>query len=200
VTNRFSRREDRDNNMATEGRRYAGRKRKAENLAEIDKEIDKQLIDIRKEIEKLALQMQQKAKSRWVYEWPMREPKVKWPVKELMVMRQHRLIRGWLRYAESLNGREENEIQMCEPETERDLSDAEDEMGSAEDSTDCQEGREEIPNCQVGKELRSLRDLTDCHEENQGISIFQVGNESRSLWDLIDYQEGRERFPDFPGG
>jgi hypothetical protein len=112
VSSRFSRRADRDNNMATEGRRYAGRK----NQELVSKEeIDEELADIRKEIEKLALRMQnarmdelaleiqQKAKSRWVYEWPMRKAKVKWPVKELMVRRQCRLLRGWLRYAENLN-------------------------------------------------------------------------------------------------
>jgi hypothetical protein len=86
-------------------------------------------------------------------------------------------------------------VQICEPETGRNLSDAEDEMGSAEDLKHCQEGREEIPNCQVGKELRSLRDLIDCHEDSQGISHCQVGNGSRSLRDLIDCQEGSSKFP-----
>jgi Tfp pilus assembly protein PilO len=94
VSSRFCKRTDRDNNMATEGRNYARRK----NQELVSKEeIDEELADIRKEIEKLALQMQQnarmdelaleiqqKAKSRWVYEWPMRKLKVKWPVKELM--------------------------------------------------------------------------------------------------------------------
>jgi hypothetical protein len=53
VSNRFSRRTDRDNNMATEGHRHAGRKRKVEKLAEIDEE----LTDIRVDIENLALRM-----------------------------------------------------------------------------------------------------------------------------------------------
>jgi YesN/AraC family two-component response regulator len=94
-------------------------------------EIDEELADIRKEIEKLALRMQQnarmdelaleiqqKAKSRWVYEWPMRKPKVKWPVKELMARRQRRLLKGWLRHAENLD-RPEEMVQICEPETGR---------------------------------------------------------------------------------
>jgi hypothetical protein len=72
-------------------------------------------------MEKLALRMQQNAKSRWVYEWPMKT-KEKWPVKELMARRQHRLLRGWLRHAENLNGPEEV-VQVCEPETGRNLSD-----------------------------------------------------------------------------
>jgi hypothetical protein len=38
-------------------------------------------------MEELELWMQQKAKPRWVYEWPMRKPKVKWPIKKLMARR-----------------------------------------------------------------------------------------------------------------
>jgi hypothetical protein len=126
--------------MAIEGRRYAGRK----NQELVSKEdIDEELADIRAEIEKLALWMQQnarmdelaleiqkKAKSRWVYEWPMRKLKVKWPVKELMARRQRRLLRGWLRHAENLN-RPKKRVQICEPETGRSLS-SKDEMGLAE--------------------------------------------------------------------
>jgi hypothetical protein len=67
-----------------------------------------------------------------------------------------RLLKGWLRYAENLNGPEEEMVQVCEPETGRNLSER---MGSAEDLKNCQEGREEIPVFQVGNELRSLRDL-----------------------------------------
>jgi hypothetical protein len=43
-------------------------------------------------------------------------------------------------------------------------------LGSAEDLKDCQEGSPKIPNCQVGKELRSLQDLRDYHEDSQRIS------------------------------
>jgi hypothetical protein len=146
-------------------------------------------------MDELALEMQQNTRPRWVYEWPMKT-KIKWPVKQLMVIRQHRLLRGWLRHAENLN-RPEERVQICEPETGRNLSDAEDEMGSAEDLKDCQEGSPEIPNCQEGKELRSLQGLINCHEDSQGISHCQVGNGSRSLRDLIDYQEGSRKFPIF---
>jgi hypothetical protein len=86
------------------------------------------------------------------------------------------------------------------PKTGRNLSDDEDELGSAENLIDCQEGSPEIPNCQVDKGLRSLRDLTDCHEDSQGISHCQVGNGSRSLRDLIDFQEGNREFPIFQVG
>ena len=120
-------------------------------------------------------------------------------IPDLMVKRQCKLLRWWLRSAENLN-RPEKRVQVCEPNTGRNLSYVEDEMGSDEDLKHCQEGREEIPNCQVGKELRSAKDLTDCHEDSQGISHCQVGNGSRSLRDLIDFQEGSGRFPYFQVG
>jgi hypothetical protein len=192
---RFSRRVDRDSAMDTEDHRHAGRKSKEENLAEMDKE----LAEIRENIEELELRMQQKSKPRWVYEWPMKKPKVKWPVKELMAIRQCRLLKGWLRYAKNLNGPEEM-VEVCEPETGRGLSDEENELGSAEDLKNCQEGREEIPVCQVGNEMRSLWDLTNCQEDSQGISPCQLGNEMRSLRDLTNYQEGSERFLVFQVG
>jgi hypothetical protein len=47
--------------------------------------------------------------------------KAKWPVKELMVRGQRRLLKRWLRYAENLNGPEEEMVQVCEPETGRGL-------------------------------------------------------------------------------
>jgi hypothetical protein len=134
--------------------------------------------------------MQQKEKMRWVYEWPMRKAKAKWLVKELMARRQHTLLRGWLRQAENLSGPEEEMVQICERETGK-ILDEENEMRSAEeDLKNCQEGREEIPVCQVGNEMRSLWDLMDCQKDSQGISHCQLGNEMRSLQDLEDCQEG----------
>jgi hypothetical protein len=177
--------------MATEGCRCTGRK----NPEMMRKsEIDEELTDIRAEMEKLTFWMQHNTRSRWVYEWPMRKSKAKWSVKELMSRRQRRLLRRWLRHAEKLN-RPEERVHICEPETGRNLSDDEDEMGSAEDLKHCQEGREEIPDFQVGKELRSTKDLTDCHEDSQGISHCQVGNGTISLRDLTDCQEGNSKFP-----
>jgi hypothetical protein len=52
-SSRFARKEDRDNAMTTEGHRHAGRKRKVEKLAEMDRE----LAEIRADIEKLELRM-----------------------------------------------------------------------------------------------------------------------------------------------
>jgi hypothetical protein len=67
----------------------------------------------------------------------MKELKVKWPVKELMVRRQRKLLKGWLTYAENLNGPEEEMVQVCEPETGRGLSDKENELGSVGDIKIC---------------------------------------------------------------
>jgi hypothetical protein len=52
--NRFARKADGDNTMITEGHRHAGRKNKAKNLAEMDKE----LAEIRENIENIELRMQ----------------------------------------------------------------------------------------------------------------------------------------------
>jgi hypothetical protein len=94
-----------------------------------------------------------------------------------------------LRHAKDLNEPEEKVVHVCEPEAGRNLSD-EDELRSLEDLRDCQEGRTEISNCQVGNEMRSLWGLIDCQEDSRGISYCQVGNEMRSLPDLIDCQGG----------
>jgi len=101
-----------------------------------------------------------------------------------MDKRQQRLLSGWLRHVENLNETEEM-VQVCEPETGRNISDAEDKMGSVENLIGCQEGSPEIPNCQEGKELRLLWNLTDCQEDSQRISHCQEDNEMRSLQDLI---------------
>jgi hypothetical protein len=70
-SSRFARKADRDNTMVTEDHRHAGKKSKAEKLAEMDKE----LYELKADIEKLELWMRQDKRSRWMYEWPMRKPK-----------------------------------------------------------------------------------------------------------------------------
>jgi hypothetical protein len=80
-------------------------------------------------------------------------------------------------------------VQVCEPETGKFIEE-ENELGSTEDLKNYQEGREEIPDCQVGNGLRSLWGLMDCQEDSQGISHCQLGNDMRSLRDLEYYQEG----------
>jgi hypothetical protein len=83
---RFARRADRDNTMVTEDHRHAGRKKsKAEKLAEMDKERDKELYELKADIEKLELRMRQDRRRRRMHELPMKKAKEKWPVKELMV-------------------------------------------------------------------------------------------------------------------
>jgi hypothetical protein len=98
-SNRFSRKADKNNSMATESHKSVERK-KPELMSAT--EIDKELADIKRDMEELELRMRKRKKSRWVYEWPMKAPKVKWPVRELMVKGQRRLLKRWLRYAETL--------------------------------------------------------------------------------------------------
>jgi hypothetical protein len=74
------------------------------------------------------------------------------------------LLKGWLRHAENLRDDEEEMVQVCEPEAGRNLSD-EDELRSLKISKIYQEGKTEIPNCQVGNEMRSLWDLIDYQED-----------------------------------
>jgi N12 class adenine-specific DNA methylase len=75
-----------DNTMVTEDHRHAGRKkRKVERLVEMEKERDKELYELKADIEKLELRMRQDRRLRWMRELPIKKEKAKWPVKELMV-------------------------------------------------------------------------------------------------------------------
>jgi hypothetical protein len=192
-SNKFARKANRDSSMATKGCRDAERKN-PELMSTVER--GKELVDIRERIEEPELKMRRDKKPRWVYEWPMKKPKMKWPVKQLMVIRQHRLLRRWLRYAENLKTTEEEMVQICEPQT-GDILGEENELGSAGDLKHCQEGRREIPVFQVGNELRLAGDLTDCQEDSQKILHCQQGNGSRSLQDLINCQEGSREIPCF---
>jgi hypothetical protein len=173
--NRFAGKAGKDNTMVIEDHRHAGRKNKVEKLVGMDRE----LVDIRAEMEWISLKMQlnvridelelklwQDKKPRWVYEWPMRKAKAKWPVKELMLKGQRRLLKRWLRYAENLKAIEEKMTYVCEPETGRGLDEFESEMGSVEYLKDFQEGREKITVFQVGNEMRLLQGLTECQEDS----------------------------------
>jgi hypothetical protein len=71
--------------------------------AERKDEMDKELAEIRARMEELALQMQQDAKTHWVYEWPMKR-KAKWPVKKLLARRQQRLLRRMAEVCEKPQG------------------------------------------------------------------------------------------------
>jgi hypothetical protein len=106
-SSRFSRGADTDITMATEGCRFA--RRKDLDLMS-DVEWDEELAEMNTRLDEIAIEMQQDKRSRWMREWPMKEPKEKWSVKELMARRQCRLLKGWLRYAENLNGPEEEMV------------------------------------------------------------------------------------------
>jgi hypothetical protein len=102
-----------------------------------------------------------------VYEWPLRR-KAKWPVKKLLAEGQRRLLIGWLRHDEHLKG-EQGVVHTCEGETGRNLNYDEEER-SVSGLINCQEGRDEFSNFQVGSEMRSLEDLIDCQEDSHGNS------------------------------
>jgi hypothetical protein len=123
-------------------------------------------------------------------ELPMKKAKEKWPVKELMVRGQRRLLKRWLRYAENLKATEEKMIYVCEPETGRGLDDFE-EMNWDQLRISSTARRAE-KKFQISRwaTVEITEDLTDCQEDSQGISHCQLGNERRSLWDLEDCQEG----------
>jgi hypothetical protein len=89
-------------------------------------------------------------------------------------------------------------VYICEPEVGENLSD-EEEVRSV-DLINCQEGRDEFSNFQVGNEMRSMEDLMNFQEGSDENSDFQVGNERRSSEDLIDCQEGRSEIPNFQVG
>jgi hypothetical protein len=77
-------------------------------------------------------------------------------------------LRKWLRYAESLSDTEM--VFIYEREVGGTLSDEEERSISS--LINCQEGRGEFSNCQVGNEMRSLEDLIDCQEDSSENSYF----------------------------
>jgi hypothetical protein len=69
--------------MATEGHKRGRRgDRQQKNKAKIDKELN----EIRVEMEKLALKMQHEAKVKWRSEWTLKK-KVRWPIQKLLARR-----------------------------------------------------------------------------------------------------------------
>jgi hypothetical protein len=82
--NKFSRRVEKNRNMATEGHGHGGKKNHHQQKKNL--EMDLELAEVRARIEKLALRMQRDTKTHWVYEWTMKR-KVKWPVKKLLARR-----------------------------------------------------------------------------------------------------------------
>jgi hypothetical protein len=163
-SSRSVRETDRNSVMATEGHRPA--EKKSPNMMSAA-EMDKEMVDIKREMEELELKMRQNRKLRWVHEWPMKTPKMKWPVKELMARRQQRMLRRWLRYAENLRPieKEEEMVYIYEPEI-GDILGGENDQRSLRDLIDCQEGSGRFPYFQMGKgtEMRPADDLKDCQK------------------------------------
>jgi hypothetical protein len=122
----------------------------------------------------------------------MKTLKMKWPVREMLIIRYHKLLKEWLRYVETLKAIEEELVQICEPEIGESLNDLESKMRSIDDLMDYQEGREEeIPVFHEGNDKRSLRDLKDCQEGSRSISDCQVGRDehmrlSEGLMDSVE--------------
>jgi len=135
----FAGKAGKDSTMVTKDHRHAGRKKsKAEKLVEFDKERTKELYELKSDIEKFELRMWQDRRRRRMCELPMKKATAKWPVRELMVMRQCRLLKRWLRYVENLKATEEKMVEVCKPETRRGLDDDEgDELGLIEDLKHC---------------------------------------------------------------
>jgi hypothetical protein len=70
--------------MATEGHRHGqGKDRQQKRKAEMDKELE----EIRVELDRITLKMQQEAQVHWRYEWPMKQ-REKWHVQKLLARRQ----------------------------------------------------------------------------------------------------------------
>jgi hypothetical protein len=169
---RSSPKADRGSRMTTEGRRKSP---KLMSGAEIDRE----LADIRAEIERLESLMRQN--------------------EELVEVCEPETGKGldgddddWddeedeMRSSEDLKSCHEDraeEIPICHEGNE---------LRSVEDLTDCHGDSQGISNCQLGREteMRSAEDLKDCREDSQETLHCQLGDERRSGEDLKDCQEG----------
>jgi hypothetical protein len=146
-------------------------------------------------MEQLTLNMQQEATIHWRYEWALSK-KSKWPIQKLLARKQQQELKRRLRYAENLS--DTGLVCIYEPEFGETLNDEEE--GSVSDLINCQEGRDEFLNCQVGNAIRSLEDLIDCQEENHVNSYFQVENSMILTEDRINFQVGRSELSSFQVG
>jgi hypothetical protein len=94
-------------------------------------------------MEKLAFKMQQEAKVSWRHEWPLKRT-TKWLVQNLLARGKQHVLKRWLRYAENLSDegkRSGRGLVGCQVGNEKGLV----------DFVNCQVGRGDIPNFQVGK-------------------------------------------------
>jgi hypothetical protein len=65
-------------------------------------EIEKDLREIRVEMEELAFNMQQETKVCWRYEWPLKR-KTRWFVRDFLARGKQHVLKIWLRYDENLS-------------------------------------------------------------------------------------------------
>jgi hypothetical protein len=162
---RFSRKENRGSNMATEGRRYARRK---ELWSQED--IDEELTYIKREIVRLKLKL--------------------WQNKKMIYVCEPETGRGLDDFENELGSAED--LKNCH-EGREEIPDCQEgnELRSLRDLTACQEDIQGISHCQLGNDKRSLRDLEDCQVGSGSISDCQVGrNESSRLFEsLMDSEE-----------
>jgi hypothetical protein len=105
--------------------------------------MDKELRDIREDMEKIAFKMQQEARACWRYEWPLKRT-TKCHVWKLLARGQQQVLKRWLRYVGNLS----DEGKRCGKSLIG--FQVSNEKGSM-DLINCQEGRGDIPNFQVGK-------------------------------------------------
>ena len=113
-------------------------------------------------MEQMTLKMQQEIKVHWRYKWGLNK-KEKWPVQKLLAKKQQKIVRRWLRYDENFNDIEEELVCICEPEVGETLSD--EEGRSVIGLINCQYGRAEFSNFQVGNDMRSSEDPLEHHED-----------------------------------
>jgi hypothetical protein len=128
--------------------------------------MEKELVEIREQMEKLAFKMQQEAKVRWRYEWPLKRT-TKWKFHRLLVRGKQQRLKIWLRVDENLSHKGKR--------SGKDLVDFQ--VGNVKRSVDlvnCQVGIGDILDFQVGKgeemssvESSHLEDLTD-EEDAEG--------------------------------
>jgi hypothetical protein len=155
--------------MVTKGHRHAGKKSKAEKLAEMDRE---DLVDIRAEIERIALKMQQNARIEKLELWMQQD-------KKMIYVCEPETRRGLDDFENELGSAED--LKNCqESRKEIPVFQVEKGLRSLRDLRDCHEDSQGISHCHMGNELRSLQDLTDCQEGSGSISYCQVGRDENS--------------------
>ena len=153
-SNRSATKADRGRKMATEGHR---KKSKAEKLAEMDRE----LTDIRAEIEKLKLWMRQDEELVQVFEPETGKGLDDWDDEEEELGSSDDL--------KDCHGGREVEIPYGQEDSE---------LRSTENLKDWHEDSQETLHFQLGNERRSDEDLEDCQEGSESIEDCQEGSGS----------------------